>query len=168
MVAIFWLDNCDEMLYYETCLLGLRKDTGMSTSLFKYDLVLDEEDICNYDDEAKEILSYVDRGKYVKIFGRRNFGKTSLVKNVVAKRWQHEDADARVVVYCDFYPVQSLSDIDFELTRAFSDGLSARKSIFDKSLGFFKSLKNMQLTWEPPADAQSLGKFSVIAAKSLF
>ena len=51
------MDNCDEMLYYETCLLGLRKDTGMSTSLFKYDLVLDEEDICNYDDEAKEILS---------------------------------------------------------------------------------------------------------------
>jgi AAA+ ATPase superfamily predicted ATPase len=130
--------------------------------LFKYDVIISEEDICNYEEEASKLLDYVARGRYVKLFGRRNFGKTSLVKNLVASRWQDEDPARRVVVYCDLYHVMEMDDLNREITIALSDALSRKKSFIEHSVDLLKKLGDIQFSWEPPSSGDGgFGKLSL-------
>lgn len=51
---------------------------------FIFDSILDEENICNLEKEKHKITKGVDHGLKLLVYGKRNMGKTSLVKNVIA------------------------------------------------------------------------------------
>ncbi|GEM_PF-922811 len=133
---------------------------------FSYDKLINEADFCNSENEKKALFDYIQSGQNVKIFGPRNFGKTSLIKNIVSKKWESQNLDNRVVVYMDFYSIESMDQLSQELTFSFSKALAQKKSLFSKGFDILKSLKNIRPTWEPSLSGDSLGELSLKSEKN--
>ena len=130
-------------------------------TLFVYDRLIEEAEFCNFEDEKRELLASVEKGACVKVFAPRNFGKTSLVRNIVAKKWEELDSDNRIVVYADFFSARTLEEISAELTKAFNIALTRKKGILAKGAEFFSLLTKVRPVWSPPTDSDSLGEFSI-------
>ncbi len=96
-------------------------------TVFKYDQLLSEEDICNLHQERKKIESYLNRNRCIRVFGRRNFGKSSLVKNVIAKHWYDKNPKKRLVLYVDFYPVKNEESANRLLTKCLNEACPSGK-----------------------------------------
>ena len=54
---------------------------------FIFDSILDEKNICNLEKGKHKIMKGVESGLKLLVYGKRNTGKTSLIKNVIAKSW---------------------------------------------------------------------------------
>jgi uncharacterized protein len=55
---------------------------------FHYDELLEAEDICNLSQELEQIEKGIKKNEKMIIYGRRNSGKTSLIKNVVIRNFK--------------------------------------------------------------------------------
>jgi AAA+ ATPase superfamily predicted ATPase len=113
------------------------------TKTFLFDSLLSESDICNQKRERDAILSGVRSGLKLLIYGRRNYGKTSLVKNVVAKKWLEENPNG-FYCYVDLMGVRSLTNISERMTVAFSEAYNCAfrlNALFQSLLGSLKQLK---------------------------
>ena len=64
--------------------------------VFVFDRLVEETDFCNFHREREALLDDVERGAFVRIFAPRNWGTTSLVKNIIAKQWESKNPDGRV------------------------------------------------------------------------
>jgi AAA+ ATPase superfamily predicted ATPase len=133
---------------------------------FEYDRLIDSKDICNYNEEKKIISDHVNAGDCLKIYGLRNFGKTSLIKNVIAEDWEAENPKKRIIIYADLYSVETNEDISFEITKAFNISISKKLTLLDKSLDWLKSLKNIRPVWRLPVDSNDMGEFSIHTEKN--
>jgi hypothetical protein len=142
---------------------SLRTGRTMSQG-FEFDRVLRRENICNLEQELFKLSRICAAGECVKIYGRRNFGKTSLVTRAVAEDW-HSDISGvgrRVVVYVDLYSVRSLSDISREFTKAFNLAISRERSLWGKGVEWMKALKKVRPIWQPPVSSdEGMGSFSL-------
>jgi hypothetical protein len=134
--------------------------------LFIFDRLLDIENFCNFSKEKKALIEYIKTGACVKIYGPRNYGKTSLLKNIIGKEWESKDPNHRVFIYADLYSIQSLEDISYEISQAFTLAFNSKKTLFDKSLDWMKSMKNLRPTWSPPTNSDSFGQFSIMMESS--
>lgn len=134
--------------------------------LFYYDQVLEIEQFCNFSSEKEYLLKAIENGECTKLYGPRNFGKTSLARNIVAKIWEAKNIDKRVVVYADLYSVTDLNDLSLELTKAFTKALNSKKNILDKGLEWLKVFKNIRPAWTPSSMSDGLGEFSLTTEKS--
>ena len=130
-------------------------------TLFVYDRLIDEEHFCNFDAERRELLRAVEQGACVKLFAPRNFGKTSLIRNIVARKWEEANKENRVVVYADLFSVRTLEEISAEITKAFNVAITRKKGILAKGADFFTQLTKVRPVLSPPTDADSLGEFSI-------
>ncbi|OFZ82098.1 MAG: hypothetical protein A2583_12010 [Bdellovibrionales bacterium RIFOXYD1_FULL_53_11] len=54
--------------------------------IFEYDRIIEEDNFCNFDQEKEFLKKHLDSDDCVKIFGPRNFGKTSLIRNIIAPK----------------------------------------------------------------------------------
>jgi hypothetical protein len=86
------------------------------TNDFYTDTILEKEDVCNLFSERTRLAQGLTKGQKLLVFGRRNSGKTSVVKNIVGKDWVAERKNG-VFVYLDFFGVQSLDQV---LSRMYS------------------------------------------------
>lgn len=77
--------------------------------LFKYDVILEEEDLCDREPEKKRLISIINRQGRVVIYSLRRMGKTSLV-NVVSKKIKKEDSKA-FHLYVDLNEVLTMTDV---------------------------------------------------------
>ena len=59
----------------------------MNSPKFKFDELLNTDEICNLKSEADFLRKAVSRNEKVVVYGRRNMGKTSLLKNVIAEEF---------------------------------------------------------------------------------
>lgn len=132
---------------------------------FEFDRLIDELNFCNFKNEKVNLTKYIDQGDCVKLYGPRNFGKTSLAKNIIAKNWLLKNVEKRVVIYADFFSIDSLDDISQEMTRAFHHGISSKKNLMEKGFEWMTSLKKIRPTWTPPTETNPLGEFSVTSEK---
>lgn len=130
------------------------------SSFFVYDRLLEERDICNYLAETKRLTVDVEAGRCIRLYGRRNFGKTSIVKNVVAKRWAGDNSK-RVVIYIDFLSIETLDDLSAEFTKSFNFAMSKRRGLVEMGVEWFKVLTRVRPTWSPPTSSESFGEFSL-------
>jgi AAA+ ATPase superfamily predicted ATPase len=130
-------------------------------SFFPYDKLIYADNFCNFKQEQKTLLEAIKNKKCVKIYGPRNFGKTSLVKNIVGLKWEQESPKNRIIIYADFFSVTSLEDISMELTQAFNKAISQKRNLRDKSVIWLNELKNLRPVWQVPASPGSLGDFSL-------
>ncbi len=129
-------------------------------SYFVFDRLIDESDFCNFTKERKRLEEHIGRGDCVKLYGPRNFGKTSLLKNIIAKQWEATAPAQRIAIYADLFSVQTLEDIDLEIHRAFSFALNTKRSHLSKGFDWLKMLKNIRPTWTISGDPSSFGEFS--------
>jgi GTPase SAR1 family protein len=110
---------------------------------FIFDSILDEENICNLDKEKHKITKGVDHGLKLLVYGKRNMGKTSLVKNVIAKSWLRRQPSG-FFMYVDLMGVKQLSQISERMTIAFTEAYNAcfkMKSVFNNMLKIITGIK---------------------------
>ncbi len=110
---------------------------------FIFDSILDEENICNLEKEKHKIMKGVDNGLKLLIYGKRNMGKTSLVKNVIAKSWLQRQPSG-FFMYVDLMGVKQLSQISERMTIAFSEAYNdcfKMKSVFNNMLKIITGIK---------------------------
>ena len=134
------------------------------SQIFEFDRVLRRENICNLEQELHRLSRICAAGECVKIYGRRNFGKTSLVTRAVAEDWHNDTSGAgrRVVVYVDLYSVRSLDDISREFTKAFNLAMSRERSLWERGVEWMKVLKKVRPIWQPPVSSdEGAGSFSL-------
>jgi len=109
---------------------------------FIFNSLLDAENICNLEAEAKKISDGIQNGLKMLIYGKRNSGKTSLIRNVIAKKWQKE-VDG-FFMYVDLMGVQDISQISERMMLAFSQAYNKTfrmKSLFQTLLQTIKGIK---------------------------
>jgi len=110
---------------------------------FIFDSILDEENICNLEKEKHKIMKGVDHGLKLLVYGKRNMGKTSLVKNVIAKSWLQRQPSG-FFMYVDLMGVKQLSQISERMTIAFSEAYNdcfKMKSVFNNMLKIITGIK---------------------------
>jgi len=110
---------------------------------FIFDSILDEENICNLNYEKHKITKGVQNGLKLLVYGKRNMGKTSLVKNVVAKWWL-KDQPSGLFMYVDLMGVRQLTQISERMTIAFTEAYNAcfrMKSVFNNMLKIIRGIK---------------------------
>lgn len=110
---------------------------------FIFDSILDEENICNLKNEKQRIMKGVDHGLKLLVYGKRNMGKTSLVKNVIAKSWLRRQPSG-FFMYVDLMGVKQLSQISERMTIAFTEAYNASfkmKSVFNNMLKIIRGIK---------------------------
>ena len=134
------------------------------SQVFEFDRVLRRENICNLEHELDQLNRICTAGECVKIYGRRNSGKTSLVTRAVAEDWHSgiSGDGRRVIVYVDLYSVRSLDDISREFTKAFNLAMSRERSLWEKGVKWMKALKKVRPIWQPPISSnEGMGSFSL-------
>ncbi len=85
---------------------------------FIYDTLLNEEDLCNLTREKKILLEGIAQKKKMIVYGVRNCGKTSLVKNVVIPHFQKKHKEA-FVLFVDLMDVKTLESLQLRVQFAF-------------------------------------------------
>lgn len=110
---------------------------------FLYDTLLDEENICDLERERDLILTGVKRGKKLVVFGPRNFGKTSLVKNVIIPHFQKEKKK-NFVLFADLMEVRNLDAIHQRVHASFEKSFPRSfpgKNLLELAKKFLASLR---------------------------
>ncbi len=131
---------------------------------FIHDVILNEEDICNLSREKKILNHGIENGKKLVVYGRRNSGKTSLLKNVIIPKFEKKNKSA-FVIFCDFMEVKDIDSIALRLRVSFE---KAFMKAFPKET-FVKQIKNFlvglrpQITVDPLTGETSL---SITAEKA--
>jgi len=110
---------------------------------FIFDSILDEENICNLEKEKHKIMKGVDNGLKLLVYGKRNMGKTSLLKNVIAKSWLRRQSSG-FFMYVDLMGVKQLSQISERMTIAFSEAYNdcfKMESVFNNMLKIITGIR---------------------------
>lgn len=87
------------------------------------DIILDRTSICNLTMERDVLSKAIKNGEHIVIFGRRNTGKTSLVKGVCVPEFLAKRKKA-VALEVDFLGVDSIAEVQTRLRIALERGLS--------------------------------------------
>lgn len=77
--------------------------------IFRFDVILEEEDLCNREAEKQRLISLMKRNGRIVVYSPRRMGKTSLL-NVCSKKIRSEDPKS-FHLYVDLNEVASLSDV---------------------------------------------------------
>jgi len=123
---------------------------------FVYDTLLEEDEICGLSEERNSIFQHINNGHKLKIYGKRNTGKTSLLKNVIIPNWI-KDHPKGICIYSDLMSVFSIDQISELLTIAFNKG-------YTKTFGFRSTIGSLVKTLKglrPSATVNTEGKIAV-------
>jgi hypothetical protein len=143
----------------------VNQDTG--TVHFPIGRILKAAEICNFRKEQEQLIKHCAAGHCVRLIGPRNFGKTSIIKNVVADEWlKAKSKIPHLFIYADLYAVRSEIDFSLCMTKAFNDAMSSHLSAFGRGVNILKGLKQLRPTWTPSSDGTNLGTFSVTTMTS--
>lgn len=110
---------------------------------FYYDTLLEAENICNLERERAQLSKGIAQGKKLVVFGPRNFGKTSLVKNVIIPKFKQKKKKS-FVLFADLMEVKSLEAIHqrirLSFEKAFANSFPA-KNLLEWAKRLLRSLR---------------------------
>lgn len=89
---------------------------------FVYGEEVSGKNFCNRDREIKELLRDIENGQNVMIYSQRRFGKTSLIKEVLARAKRR----GFVTIYVDLYPALTNADFVEIYARSISNTITGR------------------------------------------
>lgn len=124
---------------------------------FIFDTLVDAENICNLENERKIILKAIAGKKKLVIYGPRNFGKTSLVKNVVIPSFRNL-TKKNFVFFADLMSVKDWNAIEQRIERSFSISFAEAfpaKQLVETAKRFLANLKP-QFTLDSQTGSPSL------------
>ena len=91
---------------------------------FVFGRLVDEENLCNLEKEKQKILKTINNGDNIVIYGPRNFGKTSLVKNIIVNRFQLTHKK-NFIFFVDFFNVNDEKALGIRLKTALEHAMTA-------------------------------------------
>ncbi len=103
---------------------------------FQYDVLLSRENICNLKRESARILQGIEKGEKMVVYGRRNMGKTSLIKSVVIPEYRKRHPGS-FVLFADLMQVKGMRSLGNRLRLAFEESF---KDSFPKKF-FLENIK---------------------------
>jgi hypothetical protein len=124
---------------------------------FVYSHPVAPDEIIDRDDETRELLTAAVGGHYVRLYGPRKYGKTSLLRRVLI---DGEREEGLIPILVDLYGVLSIADVAIRFERGYAKQLKgkvrARVEEFLQSTGLGLSLGALgisaRLQLEPRAD----------------
>src|ERR671930_428248 len=124
---------------------------------FIYSHPVAPEDIIDRDEETRELLKAAVGGHYVRLYGPRKYGKTSLLRRVLLEADREQ---GMIPILVDLYGVLSITDVAIRFERAYAKQLKgkvrARVEEFLQSTGLGLSLGALgisaRLQLDPRAD----------------
>jgi uncharacterized protein len=90
---------------------------------FVYSRPIAPDDVIDRDEETRKLLALAAGGHYVRLYAPRKYGKTSLLRRVLAEA---ERREGMVPVLVDLYGVLSLADVAVRVERAYAAQLKGR------------------------------------------
>jgi uncharacterized protein len=119
----------------------LRKSAMMKR--FVFDSIIDRENICNLEKEQQKIAQGVDHGLKLLVYGKRNTGKTSLVKNVIAQDWLQKHSSG-FFMYVDLLGIRQTAQLSERMTVAFIEAYNRcfrMRAVFQSMLDIIKGIR---------------------------
>ena len=110
---------------------------------FIFDRLVDRENICNLNRERDLLLSYIKKKANVVVYAPRNFGKTSLLKNVIIDDFKSLHKKF-FIFFVDLLGVKDLDSIIRRLVNSFERSFSQSfpvKSLLENIKTFLSMLK---------------------------
>jgi len=110
---------------------------------FVFDRLVDRENICNLDKEQDSLRRLVRRGAKIVVYAPRNYGKTSLVKNVVIEEFRQRNKRC-FVFFADLLSVRSLESLTVRLRNAFEHSFAESfpvKNLLESARHFLSALR---------------------------
>ncbi len=114
---------------------------------FPYHILLNPEDICNYTELKNQLVAETLRGERLVLFGRRNTGKTSLVRSVIIPNFRKKHKNS-LVVFCDFLGCRTLSQLDDRIRLGFQEGFSRSYPVKNTFLKMFQLIQSLRPSFE--------------------
>ncbi len=117
----------------------------INNKIFRHDILLDNTEICNLQQDSDALLKGIVQGHRIVFIGRRNTGKTSLVKARIIPQFQNMNPKA-LVVFIDLMGVKTLNQISARFQSAFEHSISRLNptTAFLKKLAL--SIRNLRPT----------------------
>ncbi|MBL6988482.1 MAG: ATP-binding protein [Bacteriovoracaceae bacterium] len=106
-------------------------------------VTLPEREICNLEMERDEILKLSLGGKRVVVYGQRNTGKTSLLKNSIIPAFKKKYKKG-LVLFVDLMGVTSIDSISERIRISFQEALSQSKPAKSYLVNLTNSLKSFR------------------------
>jgi len=138
-----------EELYYTFSIILLVSRLVVATAFgknmkqFVFDRLVDRENICDLDKERESLLRLVQRGARVVVYAPRNYGKTSLIKNVVIEEFRRRNRRC-FVFFADLLSVRSLESLTARLQTAFEHSFAESfpvKNLLENARHFLSALR---------------------------
>jgi AAA+ ATPase superfamily predicted ATPase len=110
---------------------------------FIFDRLIDRENICGLKQEVKQLQKLVDGKQNTLIYAPRNFGKTSLVKNITIEDFRKKHKKS-LVFFVDLMGVRDIDSITLRLKNALETSIRATfpvKNILSGVASYFTNLK---------------------------
>src|SRR3989338_3011364 len=133
--------------------------------MFKYDVLIEREDICNYETEISTICRYISAKEKVVLIAPRRYGKTSIAVNVEGKNFLSQKKPA-IFCYVNLQEVVDLDSIAVRLTHALEYSVNRAFPVKTRISKIFEALKLLkpQVNFDPvsgePSLTLALGKSS--------
>lgn len=111
--------------------------------MFKYDVLIDEKDICDYDQEIRMLKQYVKSGEKAVLYAPRRYGKTSILINILGKHLTKSDKNA-LFCYVNLQEVKDIHSISVRFSRAIEEIVRktfSKKSLISKTMELLKLLR---------------------------
>jgi hypothetical protein len=110
---------------------------------FVFDRLVDRENICNLEKEQESLHRLVQRGSKVVVYAPRNYGKTSLVRNVTIEDFRRRHKRC-FVFFADLMSVRSLESLTARLRTAFEHSFAESfpvKNMLENARHFLSALR---------------------------
>ena len=123
---------------------------------FIFGKLVDEENLCNLEHERNEILRHINTENNVVIYGPRNYGKTSLVKNIVVKNFRKTHKKP-FIFFVDLFNITDDKSLTFRLKAALEHAMVEipLKKLTDEIKSFVAHMRP-EISIDPVTGATSL------------
>jgi len=112
---------------------------------FIFDRLIDRENICGLKNEIQKLKKLINQKQNILLYAPRNFGKTSLVKNIIIPDFKKAHKE-NFVFFADLMGVKDLDSINIRLNHALTTSLKESFPIKNAISSLTKYLINIKPT----------------------
>ncbi|MCY4482992.1 MAG: hypothetical protein OXC12_08965 [Spirochaetaceae bacterium] len=124
---------------------------------FVFDRLVDSENICNLQREQQVLRDAVASGHNMVVYGPRNYGKTSVVRNITIEEFRRTGG-RRFVLFADLLGVRSMQSLTRRLSGSLQRSFAASfpvRSLLDNASRFLGALRP-EIALDPQTGSPSL------------
>ncbi len=124
---------------------------------FVFDRLVDPENICNLQRERQVLSDAVARGYRVVVYGPRNYGKTSVVRNITIEEFRRTRG-RHFVLFADLLGVRSMQSLTRRLATSLQQSFAASfpvRSLLENASRFLGALRP-EIALDPQTGSPSL------------